>query len=67
LQRKKVYLNDIMIGEAHTWAEVRELLRAIGVVFKDPPGMAEGPTGFYVSGSLAAGDKTASNKAGDVA
>ena len=64
---KKVYLNDILVGEAASWAEVRELLKAMGIAFVDKPGMAEGPTGFYVSGTVTAGDKAASKKAGDVA
>ena len=67
MQRKKVYLNDILIGEATSWAEVRELLKAMGVAFTGSPGMAEGQTGFYVSGSIAADDRAAPKKAGDVA
>jgi len=67
LQRKKVYLNDIMIGEAHTWTEVRKLLKRMSVRFTGTPGMAEGPTGFYISGRAAIDEQTASGKAGDVA
>ena len=67
MRAKKVYLNDILVGEATSWTEVRELLKAMGVVFVGNPGMAEGPTGFYVSGTVTAGGDAASKKAGDVA
>lgn len=64
---KKVYLNDALIGEASSWAEVHRLPKAKRVVFAGKPGMAEGPTGFYVNGSFVAKDQTASQEAGDVA
>ena len=50
---KTVYLNDLPIGRASTWAEVEQLLAKSGVHFIGKPGMAEGPTGFYVHGTLA--------------
>ena len=64
---KRVYLNDAMIGEASSWTEVHELLKAKRVVFAGKPGTAEGPTCFYVNGSFGATDRIASKKAGDVA
>jgi hypothetical protein len=61
---KKVYLNDAMIGEASSWTEVHELLKAKRVVFAGKPSTAEGPTCFYVNGHFGATDQTASKKAG---
>jgi len=46
---------------------VRELLKAMGVAFTGRPGMAEGPTGFYVSGSAETGKRAAAKKSSDVA
>ena len=50
LRAKKVYLNDVWIGEASTWAEVCGLLKERRVAFAGKPGMAEGPNGFYING-----------------
>jgi len=50
---KKVYVNDMLIGEASTWAEVYRLLGVEGVSFMSKPGAAEGPTAFYLSGAIA--------------
>ena len=50
--KKNVYVNDQLIGEARTWTEVYELIKKQGLLFVDKPGAAEGPSGFYVSGSL---------------
>ncbi len=52
VRRKTVYVNDQLIGEASTWAEVYALIRARGIVFLARPGAAEGPSGFYISGAL---------------
>lgn len=49
---KKVYLNDRLIGEARTWSEVRALIKKLGILFFDKSGAAEGPSGFYLSGSV---------------
>ena len=50
---KTIYLNDIPVGRASTWAEVFALLRTKGVRFiGKPPGTAEGPTGFYVHAAM---------------
>ncbi len=51
--KKKVYVNDQPIGEAWTWKEVYALIKKRGLLFIGSPGAAEGPSGFYVSGSLA--------------
>jgi len=64
---KKVYVNDVMIGEASSWTEVQKLLKAKRVVFAGKPGMAEGPTGFYINGAFVLTNLTSSRKAGDVA
>ncbi len=50
MQVKKVYVNDVLIGQASTWAEVHRLLGLQGVHFIGKPGAAEGPTAFYLSG-----------------
>ena len=50
---KTVYLNDIPIGQATTWTEAHAVLKAKGVRFIGKPGVAEGPTGFYVHAVLA--------------
>ena len=50
---KKVYVNDVLIGQASTWAEVYRLLGVEGVHFMGKPGAAEGPTAFYLSGAIA--------------
>jgi hypothetical protein len=47
---KKVYVNDVLIGQASTWAEVYRLLGVQGVHFMGKPGAAEGPSAFYLSG-----------------
>jgi hypothetical protein len=52
MQKKKVYINDQLIGEARTWGEVHALIEAQGLLFLGKLGAAEGPTGFYVSGTL---------------
>ncbi|MGH7123201.1 MAG: hypothetical protein ACREFI_02430 [Stellaceae bacterium] len=49
---KKVYVNDVLVGEASTWAEVHRLLGLQGVHFMGKPGAAEGPGAFYLSGSV---------------
>ncbi len=49
---KKVYVNDQLIGDARTWGEVYALIKLRGILFMDKPGAAEGPSGFYVSGSF---------------
>ena len=50
--KKKVYVNDQLVGEARTWKEVYALIKRQGLLFAGAPGAAEGPSGFYVSGSL---------------
>ncbi len=52
MQIKKVYVNDVLIGEAATWAEVHRLLGIQGVHFMGKPGAAEGPSAFYLSGTV---------------
>ena len=49
---KKVYVNDALVGEAATWAEVYRLLGLKGVHFMGKPGAAEGPSAFYLSGNV---------------
>ena len=51
MQCKSVYLNDLPIGEASTWAEVDALLKVMGLGFVATPGAAEGPTGFFLYGT----------------
>ena len=65
--RKKVYVNDQLVGEARTWREVDALLESKGILFLGKPGAAEGPTGFYVNGALALRVASRSRKADDFA
>jgi hypothetical protein len=51
LHRKTVHVNDVPVGEASTWDETHALLRARGIRFLGKPGMAEGPTGFFLQGA----------------
>jgi hypothetical protein len=55
LLRKTVHINDVPIGEASTWTEVRALLRVKGISFLGKPGAAEGPTGFFLQGTARTG------------
>src|SRR5689334_2936576 len=52
MQIKKVYVNDVLVGQASTWAEVHRLLGLQGVHFMGKPGAAEGPGAFYLSGTV---------------
>jgi hypothetical protein len=49
LQRKSVYVNDRLVGEASSWAEVHTLIRTRGLAFISEPAAAEGPLAFYIS------------------
>ena len=49
MQRKKVYIDDCLIGEAATWREVHALTKAQGLFFINGPRGAEGPSGFYLA------------------
>jgi hypothetical protein len=50
--KKKVFVNDQLIGEARTWGEVYALIKQRGILFVNKPGAAEGPSGFYISGAF---------------
>jgi hypothetical protein len=64
---KEVYVNDQLIGEARSWKEVDALLESKGILFLDKPGVAEGPTGFFLNGAFARRDASRSRKADDIA
>ena len=64
--RKKVYVNDQVIGEAQTWKEVDALLESKGIRFLDKPGVAEGPTALYISAAYARRDASRSLKAHEI-
>jgi hypothetical protein len=49
-QRKSVYVNDRLVGEASSWAEVHTLIRIQRLSFISKPAAAEGPLAFYISG-----------------
>ena len=51
MPRKKVYIDDCLIGEAATWVEVHRLVRAQGLLFANAPRGAEGPSAFYLAGT----------------
>jgi hypothetical protein len=52
MQRKNVYIDDCLIGEASTWSEAHTLMKAKGLLFANKPRGAEGPSGFYLTGTL---------------
>jgi len=54
LRAKTVYLNDTPIGHASTWTEVYALLQEKRIHFIGKPGVAEGPTAFYLQAPLVA-------------
>ncbi len=47
--RKKVYVDDCLIGEAATWGEVHELAKTRGLIFIGGARGAEGPSAFYLT------------------
>jgi hypothetical protein len=51
MQRKNVYFDDYLIGEATTWREVHTLMKVCGILFINGPRGAEGPSGFYLTGT----------------
>jgi len=65
MQKKKVYVNDQLIGEAQTWGEVHALIEAQRLLFLGTAGAAEGPSGFYVSGTLVQNASTGRGKQRD--
>ena len=67
LLRKTVHVNDVAIGEASTWDEVRALLRAKGISFLGQPGAAEGPTGFFLAGTASSHSQRRDRFGNDVA
>jgi len=62
MQRKRVYIDDCLIGEAATWFEVHALMRAQGLLFINAPRGAEGPCGFYLTGTRVARSDRAPRK-----
>jgi hypothetical protein len=64
---KKVYVNDVLIGEASTWTEVYKLLKTKNVQFIGKPGAAEGPSAFFLSGAAIRKGDGRSKSAGGVA
>ena len=51
VQRKRVFIDDCLIGEAATWGEVHAQMKTCGIFFINPPRGAEGPSGFYLEGT----------------
>lgn len=51
MQRKRVFIDDCLVGEAATWREVHSLIKARGVFFINAPRGAEGPSAFFLSGT----------------
>jgi hypothetical protein len=49
MQRKKVFLDDCLIGHAATWGEVHALTKAHGIAFIGGARGAEGPSAFYLT------------------
>jgi hypothetical protein len=51
MQRKRVFIDDCLIGEAATWAEAHALVTACRIFFINGPRGAEGPSAFYLTGT----------------
>jgi hypothetical protein len=47
--RKRVFIDDCLIGEAATWGEVDKLTKARGIIFIGGARGAEGPSAFYLT------------------
>ena len=60
MQRKNVFIDDCLIGEAVTWGEVHALMKSRGIFFINGPRGAEGPSGFYLAGTLVERPRNAS-------
>jgi hypothetical protein len=54
MQIKTVFVNDVPVGQASTWRDVKVVLAKAGIWFIGKPGAAEGPTGFFIYGSRSA-------------
>ena len=67
MHRKHVYVNHRLVGEASTWPEVEALISAQGLTFFAKPAAVEGPSGFYVSGTLTEQSSVGLGDAFDVA
>ena len=52
MQRKKVFINDRLVGEASAWTEVFSLIKAQGLTSLSKLAAVEGPSAFYISGAL---------------
>jgi len=52
MERKNVYLDDCLIGHARAWPEVHALMEAQNILFANKPRGAQGPSGFYLTGTL---------------
>ena len=52
MQRKQVFINNRLVGEASAWTDVFALIGAQGLTSLNKLAAIEGPPGFYVSGGL---------------
>jgi hypothetical protein len=52
MRLKPVYVNDVAIGKAGSWAQANALLAIKGIHFAETPKRTEGPSGFYLHGRL---------------
>ena len=64
---KQVYVNDAVIGEAQTWPDVDKLLREKNVHFEGERRAVEGPTAFFLHGTLATSEPSQRNRAEKIA
>jgi hypothetical protein len=55
---KQVYVNDAIVGEAQTLADVDRLLREKDVQFEVKPRAVEGPDAFILHGTLAMSERS---------
>ena len=59
MQQKNIYIDDCLIGGSATWGEVDALAKARGILFIKEPRGAEGPSGFYLTGTAVERSRTA--------
>jgi len=52
MRLKVVYVNDVAVGKAGSWAQANALLAIKGIHFAETPKRTEGPAGFYLHGPL---------------
>lgn len=63
MRLKVVYVNEVAVGKAGSWAQANALLAIKGIHFAQTPKRTEGPSGFYLQGPLLGSDAGANKDA----